>query len=113
MQLQRLLRAAALVGAGALVLSALPFAGTAQAASTCAPNLGYGASSTCAITKTGQVVSFTLTAAANDVIYVHALAQSAGLDIDFDVRDAANKVLCAARAGASSALACKAPVAGK
>lgn len=114
MQFRRVLRGSALVGVAALVASAAPYSVIKASAAMCPSTLSYGGTATCSIDKAGKVTPFTLTAAAGDVIHTHVVSLTTDtIEADFDVKDAAGKVLCAARAGATTAMPCKAPAAGK
>ncbi len=112
MHWKQIVRAVSLAGVATL---ALPFgAARAAAATSCPTTLTYGATVSCSLDKPTETDAYALSAAAGDALYVHVVGLDGnGLDVDFDVRDPAGTLLCAARAGASAAAFCKVNTTGK
>jgi Ca2+-binding RTX toxin-like protein len=101
----------------ALLIASVSFLGppkAAAAATNCPTTLAYGTPVSCSIDKTKEVDLFSLTAAAGDALFVHAVrAAGSSLEMDLDVRDPSGKVVCAGTAGPSTAVVCPAATSGR
>ena len=98
-----------------VVAQVAPRGGSVAAAVGCPTTLTYGAAPVaCTISAAKEIDVYGLSAAAGDAALVHVVgAANSGLDVDIDVRDAAKKIICSARAGASAEVLCPLPAGGR